>query len=85
MIIPPYRAMGPVTVDEYESRVERYDGQLRDLVGVDPATMTSAEKVARLRAYREAQYEQLMDAVYRRRGWDHERHSDAGENSRTGD
>jgi aldehyde:ferredoxin oxidoreductase len=67
---PPYRAMGPVTVDEYESRVERYDGQLRDLVGVDPIAMTSEEKVARLREYREAQYVQLMDTVYRRRGWD---------------
>ncbi len=67
---PPYRAMGPVTVDEYESRVERYDGQLRDLVGVDPSTLTSQEKVARLREYREAQYAHLMDAVYRRRGWD---------------
>lgn len=66
----PYRAMGPVTVDEYESRAERYDQQLRDLVGVDPATMTTGEKVAKLRAYREAQYGKLMDTVYERRGWD---------------
>ena len=31
----PYRAMGPVTVDEYESRAERYDGQLKELYNVD--------------------------------------------------
>ncbi len=67
---PPYRAMGPVTVDEYESRAERYDKQLRELAGVDPEGMTSEEKVAQLRAYREAQYEKLMAAVYQRRGWD---------------
>lgn len=66
----PYRAMGPVTPLEYESRAERYDRQLRDEVGVDPATLTVEEKIARLRAYREAQYERLMDAVYKRRGWD---------------
>ena len=29
-----------------------------------------AMKVAQLREYREAQYEQLVDAVYKRRGWD---------------
>jgi aldehyde:ferredoxin oxidoreductase len=67
---PPYRAMGPVTVDEYESRVERYDGQLRDLAGINPDGMTTEEKVAKTRAYREAQYEKLMKAVYERRGWD---------------
>ncbi|MBI5959070.1 MAG: aldehyde:ferredoxin oxidoreductase [Chloroflexi bacterium] len=66
---PPYRAMGPVTVDEYESRAERYDKQLKELAGIDPAGLTSSEKVARLRAYREGQYQTLMDTVYKRRGW----------------
>lgn len=65
----PYRAKGPVTVDEYESRAERYDRQLAEEVGVDPAGLTVEEKVAALRRYREARYEQLMDAVYQRRGW----------------
>jgi aldehyde:ferredoxin oxidoreductase len=65
----PYRSQGPVTAEEYESRAERYDGQLRDLVGVEPEGMTTGEKMAALRAYREAQYEQLKDAVYERRGW----------------
>lgn len=66
----PYRAMGPVTGEEYESRVERYDNQLRDEVGIDPDGMSTEEKVVRTRAYREQRYEQLMDTVYKRRGWD---------------
>ena len=67
---PPYRAMGPVTVAEYESRQDRYDEQLKRLVEVDPQGLSTKEKMAHLRKYREAQYEQLMDAVYQRRGWD---------------
>ena len=66
---PPYRAVGPVTVDEYESRAERYDTQLREEVGVDPEGLSTEEKMAHLRRYREDQYEQLVDAVYTRRGW----------------
>ena len=66
---PPYRAVGPVTVDEYESRQERYDGQLKDLINIDPAGMTSEEKMVEIRKYREDQYEKLLDAVYKRRGW----------------
>ena len=66
---PPYRAMGPVTVKEYESRAERYDTQLREEVGINPDGMTSEEKVAAVRKYREERYEQLLDAVYERRGW----------------
>lgn len=66
---PPYRLVGPVTKVEYESRADRYDQQLREYLGIDPAGMTTEEKMARLRRYREDQYEQLMDAVYKRRGW----------------
>jgi aldehyde:ferredoxin oxidoreductase len=62
--------MGPVTKMEYESRQERYDEQLKRLVEVDPAGMTTEDKMKELRKYREAQYELLMDAVYERRGWD---------------
>lgn len=65
----PYRAAGPVTLEEYKSREERYDGQLRDLQGLDPTTMTLEEKHAALRKYREERYESLLDAVYKRRGW----------------
>jgi len=65
----PYRAAGPVTVEEYESRAERYDKQMKEIIGIDPVGKTSAEKVAITRKYREDRYEQLLDAVYKRRGW----------------
>jgi aldehyde:ferredoxin oxidoreductase len=65
----PYRSQGPVTVEEYESRAERYDAQLREELGLDPAEMTTQDKMAVLRKYREDQYEKLIDAVYKRRGW----------------
>jgi len=65
----PYRAAGPVTVEEYESRAERYDKQMKEIIGVDPEGKTTEEKMAITRKYREDRYEQLLDAVYERRGW----------------
>ncbi len=67
--IPPYRACGPVTEEEYLSRIERYDGHLRDKLGLDPAGMTTVQKMQSLREYRENQYQQLVDSVYKRKGW----------------
>jgi aldehyde:ferredoxin oxidoreductase len=67
----PYRAVGPVTEEEYESRAERYDKQLREKVGFDPDGKSTKEKLTVLRKYREAEYEKLKDAVYKRRGWNH--------------
>ncbi len=65
----PYRAAGPVTNEEYESRQERYDKQLKETIGYNPEGKTTDEKKAALRKHREAQYELLLDAVYKRRGW----------------
>ena len=65
----PYRAVGPVTVEEYESRQNRYDEQLKEKYGLDISGMSTKEKVAELRQRREEQYELLKDAVYERRGW----------------
>jgi aldehyde:ferredoxin oxidoreductase len=65
----PYRSAGPVTLEEYESRAERYDQQLRRDLGLEPEGMTTEEKIRALREYREDQYEKLIDAVYDRRGW----------------
>jgi aldehyde:ferredoxin oxidoreductase len=65
----PYRAVGPVTELEYESRAERYDAQLQEIGKVDVSAKTTAEKVALLRQFRQSQYEKLQDAVYQRRGW----------------
>jgi aldehyde:ferredoxin oxidoreductase len=65
----PYRSMGPVTVEEYESRYERYDKQLREIIVFDPEGKSTQEKMKALRDYREGCYESLKDAVYKRRGW----------------
>jgi len=64
----PYRAMGPVTKMEYESRQERYDEQLKEL-DVDIEGKSTEEKMKILRKYREIQYLKLQEAVYRKRGW----------------
>jgi aldehyde:ferredoxin oxidoreductase len=65
----PYRSMGPVTIEEYESRAERYDTQMKEKIGIDPEGKTTEEKVAITREYRENEYNKLMDAAYKRRGW----------------
>jgi len=66
---PPYRSLGPVSAEEYLSRQELYDKQLRETIGLSPDEMSLEEKIAATRRYREDQYEQLVDAVYKRRGW----------------
>lgn len=66
---PPYRAMGPVTEEEYLSREERYDKLLKEKVGVDPAGKSVKERMAITREYRLKQYDSLIDAVFKRRGW----------------
>ncbi len=65
----PYRSVGPVTEDEYESRQARYDTQLVETHQLDITGKRTAEKVALLRKFREDKYEKLKDAVYERRGW----------------
>jgi len=65
----PFRAAGPVTVEEYESRQDRYDTQLQEEIGVEPKGKTTEEKLAITRKYREEMYEKLLDSVYKRRGW----------------
>ncbi len=65
----PFRAAGPVTLEEYESRAERYDKQLKEQLGLDTESMTMDERHQALRKLREENYEKLLDAVYKRRGW----------------
>jgi aldehyde:ferredoxin oxidoreductase len=65
----PYRAMGPVKPVEYESRRERYDKELVEKHHVDITDMSTEDKIKTLRKFRETLYEQLKDAVYKRRGW----------------
>jgi len=66
---PPYRAMGPVLKEEYLDRESFYDNQVRNDLDMEPAGMTTEQKMTALRAYREDRYEKLVDAVYKRRGW----------------
>jgi aldehyde:ferredoxin oxidoreductase len=61
--------VGPVTKEEYESRKERYDKQLKEELGYNLEGKTTETKIQVLRKHREAQYDRLKDAVYERRGW----------------
>jgi len=65
----PYRAMGPVKIEEYESRRERYDKELAEKHHAVINGKSTGEKMALLRKFREALYEELKNAVYERRGW----------------
>lgn len=65
----PDRALGPVWADEWEAREEYYDNELK-AGGVAPAGLSSQEKCDRLQKIRREQWEELVDAVYKRRGWD---------------
>ena len=40
---------------------------MKDIIGINPEGMTTKEKMAAHRKYRENRYEQLLDAVYERR------------------
>ena len=66
---PPSRSLGPITEGEYLSREERYDAQMKDIIGIDPCGKSTAEKVKIIMDYRWSQFKQLVDAVYKRRGW----------------
>lgn len=66
---PAYRAMGPVFEDEYLAREERYDKQMKEKIGINPEGKSLAEKVKITRDYRISQYNSLIDAVFKRRGW----------------
>ena len=63
-------SMGPVTKEEYESRAERYDKQLKELIGIDPDGQVAPRRRWPIhREWREGRYNKLCDAVYARRGW----------------
>ncbi|NHJ86793.1 MAG: aldehyde:ferredoxin oxidoreductase [Asgard group archaeon] len=71
---PPYRSVGPVTLEEYESRVDRYDQQLAEHLKkpIDEIKkMPLEERHAITRKIREDRYNKLQDTVYEKRGWNH--------------
>ena len=47
------RSYYAVTPEEYLSREERYDKQLKEKVGVDPEGKSTEEKIRIMRQYRE--------------------------------
>jgi aldehyde:ferredoxin oxidoreductase len=65
----PYRAVGPVTKEEYISRMKRYDNQLNKKLGINPEFYSIEDRIRLLRKFREKEYQKLKDAVYKRRGW----------------
>ena len=67
--IPPYRAIGPVTAEEYHARADGYDRQIRQVAGLDPGTLTTEEKLGWQRAWRERRLQEVIAETYRRRGW----------------
>ena len=67
--IPPSRSLGPITVSEYLSREQRYDKQLKEIIGIDPVGKSTEEKIDMVMNYRKEQFGLLVDAVYKRRGW----------------
>ncbi len=66
----PYRSAGPVTNEEYLSREERYDTQLKEKFEWDPSGKSLDVRRMKMREFRERDYQTLCDAVYKRRGWD---------------
>ncbi|MHA1171454.1 MAG: aldehyde:ferredoxin oxidoreductase, partial [Candidatus Heimdallarchaeota archaeon] len=57
-----------------ESRMERYDKQLVEILGKsleEVQKMPIEERHGITRKHREAQYDKLQDAVYEKRGWNH--------------
>jgi len=68
--VPPLRAVAPVTEEEYLSREATYEKQMKEEIGVDPEGKSIKEKMAIIREFRYKRYNELLDAVYKKRGWD---------------
>jgi aldehyde:ferredoxin oxidoreductase len=64
----PNRGLGPVFEDEWMARPDYFDGKLKE-AGIKPEGLSVKEKIERLQTHRRAQWEQLVDKVYARRGW----------------
>ncbi|MFW9923650.1 MAG: aldehyde ferredoxin oxidoreductase family protein, partial [Candidatus Thorarchaeota archaeon] len=70
----PYRSVGPVTIEEYKSRLDRYDGQLAEALSKtieEVRKMPIEERHKITRKNREERYNKLQDTVYAKRGWNH--------------
>ncbi|MEA3508269.1 MAG: aldehyde ferredoxin oxidoreductase C-terminal domain-containing protein, partial [Synergistota bacterium] len=66
---PPYRAMGPVTEEEYLYRKDFYDAMIKNEMDKIPETMKLPEKMAAVREHKQNAYSQLQQMIYKKRGW----------------
>ena len=66
----PVRAMAPVFIEEFLSRKDYYEEYLTNVAGFDVGAKTDEEKLALLQKYRADQYDQLIDVVYKEKGYD---------------
>jgi len=66
----PLRAMGPVYLNEYESRAEYYEDWLKEQLGPGDGLPDSAEeKHQMVLRYRQEAYQKLCDSVYQAKGY----------------
>jgi aldehyde:ferredoxin oxidoreductase len=64
----PSRALGPVFEDEWNARPDYFEDKLVE-AEIESDGLTTKEKIAKLQRHRRGQWEKLVDAVYKRRGW----------------
>jgi aldehyde:ferredoxin oxidoreductase len=65
--LPPSRALGPVTAQEYEQHAEQYDAELAGRADVQ--SLSIDERLGMLQASRRERFNRIAQAAYRRRGW----------------
>jgi aldehyde:ferredoxin oxidoreductase len=65
----PLRAMGPVYLNEYESRAEYYDNWLKENTGNTTLPEGNEQKLGLLIEKRKQQFERLCDIVYQKKGY----------------
>jgi aldehyde:ferredoxin oxidoreductase len=65
----PLRAMGPVYLNEYQSRSEYYDGWLQENSGDSKLPESAEQRLNLLIEKRKKAYQQLCDMVYEKKGY----------------
>jgi aldehyde:ferredoxin oxidoreductase len=65
----PLRAMGPVYLNDYQSRAEYYDAWLKEQVGAETFPDNQNDRHRILMEVRRDAYQRLCDAVYREKGY----------------
>lgn len=65
----PLRAMGPVYLNEYQSRAEYYDGWLKENSGNGRLPESAEQRLNLLMEKRKQAYQKLCDLVYEKKGY----------------